>query len=188
MELCASYCWCGDLDMQPTQDMGAEYYNSKKMKMSRYSSDQFDRSTNSEALEPVKERRRKTNLPTVDATLKRIMKLIEKNKTISFRAHDKSSRGLHNGTSKRRSKFIGVLKNGFRWQVLINAGKSKKYIGTYCEEKEAALVHDFYAIGLNGLKANTNFTYDQQIIVDMISDYYANDKMFNPTIFADRVQ
>lgn len=144
--------------------------------------------TNSpKSLDPVKERKRKNNLPNVDANLERILKLIQKGKEVHFQATVKSSRGLHNGTSKRRSQYIGVLKNGFRWQVLINAGRTKKYIGTFCEEKEAALVHDFYSIGLNGLKAKTNFSYSQDLVVEMIQNYFETDRMFDPNEFSSRV-
>jgi len=92
------------------------------------------------------------------------MEMVTKCQPISFKASTKSSRGLHNGKSTRRSQFIGVLRNGKRWQVLINVGKKKKYIGTYAEEKEAAIVHDFYSIGLNGVGAKTNFSYDQTLV------------------------
>jgi hypothetical protein len=104
--------------------------------------------------------------------LKKILELISRGVKVSFICNSKSSRGLHNGTSKRRSKFIGVLKNGFRWQVLINSGKTKKYIGTYCDENEAASVHDLYSIGLNGLKAKTNFDYDEEGVKNMIQSYF----------------
>jgi len=118
----------------------------------------------------------------------RILGLVAKDKNINFVATYKSSRGLHNGTSKRRSKFIGVLKNGFRWQVLINAGRVKKYIGTFWDEKEAAVVHDFFSIGLNGLKAKTNFSYSQDIIVEMIENYFLADRIFEPELVMSKVQ
>ena len=133
-------------------------------------------------IDPVKNRKRKNNLPNLDRNLDKILKMSGKNR-LSFKPHLKSSRGLHNGTSRRRSRFIGVLKNGFRWQVLINVGRTKKYIGTYCEENEAALVHDFYAIGLNATNAKTNFAYNEQSVTAMIHHYYENDCVFDPSQF-----
>eukprot|EP00344_Euplotes_crassus_P010645 CAMPEP_0197000502 /NCGR_PEP_ID=MMETSP1380-20130617/5427_1 /TAXON_ID=5936 /ORGANISM="Euplotes crassus, Strain CT5" /LENGTH=39 /DNA_ID= /DNA_START= /DNA_END= /DNA_ORIENTATION= len=38
-----------------------------------------------------------------------ILKMIDSFKEVSFSATTKSSRGLHNGTSSRRSQYIGVL-------------------------------------------------------------------------------
>lgn len=116
------------------------------------------------------------------------MEKIGGDKTVTFKATIKSSRGLHNGKSQRRSKYIGVLRNGHRWQVLINVGKKKKYIGTYGDEKAAAVVHDFFSIGLNLNCAKTNFSFDQGTIVDMIANFTANDSVFDPTPFVDRVQ
>ena len=137
--------------------------------------------------EPVKERRRKNIMPDISANLDTIMEKVRSNETVFFKATTKSSRGLHNGKSQRRSKYIGVLRNGHRWQVLINVGKKKKYIGTFGDEKAAAIVHDFFSIGLNLNSAKTNFSYDQETIVDMISNFTSNDCLFEPHLFLDRM-
>ena len=79
----------------------------------------------------MKERKRRITLPDVDENLVKILELINGNFTIVFEARSKSSKGLHNGHSNRRSRYIGVLRNRQRWQVLINEGDKKKYIGTY---------------------------------------------------------
>eukprot|EP00345_Euplotes_harpa_P017447 CAMPEP_0168337688 /NCGR_PEP_ID=MMETSP0213-20121227/12349_1 /TAXON_ID=151035 /ORGANISM="Euplotes harpa, Strain FSP1.4" /LENGTH=65 /DNA_ID=CAMNT_0008343245 /DNA_START=333 /DNA_END=526 /DNA_ORIENTATION=+ len=52
-------------------------------------------------------------------------------------ATEKSQKGIHRNKSHRRSRFIGVSKNSHNWQVLLNLGNSKKYIGTYSTEEEA---------------------------------------------------
>ena len=135
----------------------------------------------------VNKKRRKYNLPDLSKNLNKILEMVTKCQTVSFQATTKSSRGLHNGKSTRRSQFIGVLRNGKRWQVLINVGKKKKYIGTYGNEKEAAVVHDFFSIGLNGGSAKTNFDYDQQLVVDMINSYYNNESVFTAANFIGRV-
>ena len=142
----------------------------------------------SEQQEPAKQRKRRSNLPNIDRNLKKILGLIKDSKEIVFEHNDKSSRGLHNGQSNRRSQFIGVLKNGHRWQVLINVGKVKKYIGTFWDEMEAALVHDFYCIGINGKRAKTNFTYDSNMLENMITSYYNSDKVFNPSLFTNYIE
>mmetsp|Transcript_2087 Transcript_2087/g.2357 ORF Transcript_2087/g.2357 Transcript_2087/m.2357 type:complete len:151 (+) Transcript_2087:217-669(+) len=134
-----------------------------------------------------REKKRKYNLPDLSKNLDKIMEMVTNCQGVTFEATTKSSRGLHNGKSNRRSQFIGVLRNGKRWQVLINVGKKKKYIGTYAEEKEAAVVHDFYSIGLNGLNAKTNFTLDQTIVGDMITSFSRNEEVFHPLQFIDRV-
>mmetsp|Transcript_11601 Transcript_11601/g.11543 ORF Transcript_11601/g.11543 Transcript_11601/m.11543 type:complete len:173 (+) Transcript_11601:137-655(+) len=130
---------------------------------------------------------RKSSLPEVAKNLNMILQMVECNQEVRFTATTKSSRGLHNGTSKRRSRYIGVLGNSTRWQVLINVRGKKKYIGTFGNEKEAAIVHDFYAIGLNGLEANTNFSYDGMTVQDMIMNYFTNENYFRASEFISRV-
>jgi hypothetical protein len=90
---------------------------------------------------------------------------------------------LGEDNSGRRSMFIGVSKNGQNWQVLINMGKFKKYIGTYPTEKEAAIAYDFYSICLHLKKAKTNFTYDRDVLLDMIQCYKENKNVFDPVRF-----
>ena len=108
----------------------------------------------------VKQRKRKSRLPNLDYQLKKIMRSINDGINVCFKSKSKTTRGLHNGESDRRSRFIGVLKGKSGWQTLINVGKTKRYIGTYTTESQAALVHDFYSIGINGLKAKTNFDHE----------------------------
>ena len=133
--------------------------------------------------EGVKERRRKNSLPNIDDNLLKILKVTQNNNNVVFISQNKSAKGLHNGVSDRRSHYIGVLRNRHRWQVLINEGKQKKYIGTYKTEEEAALVHDFYCIGINGINAKTNFAYTGVKVSQMIEDYYKYGKKFNPIHF-----
>jgi hypothetical protein len=87
----------------------------------------------------------------------------------------------------RRSKYIGVSKNGLHWQVLVNVGASKFYIGTFDNEKHAAIVYDFHAIALNPKGARVNFMYTNEIITDMIDNYLSNSKILDPTPFIHRV-
>ena len=90
-------------------------------------------------------------------------------------------------TKGRSSSSIGVSKNGENWQVLINWGKYKKYIGTFSSEKQAAITYDFYAICLHLSKAKTNFSYDQELITEMIASYNSKSKSFDASRFIDRL-
>ena len=44
-----------------------------------------------DVMEPMKDKKRRINLPNIDAILQRLMKLMERNKSITFRAQNKSS-------------------------------------------------------------------------------------------------
>uniref|UniRef100_A0A7S3N8K2 AP2/ERF domain-containing protein n=1 Tax=Euplotes harpa TaxID=151035 RepID=A0A7S3N8K2_9SPIT len=87
----------------------------------------------------------------------------------------------------RGSVFMGVSKNGEHWQVMINCGKDKKYIGTYLSEKEAAIAYDFYSICLHESKAKTNFSYDAGMVSRMVENYKRNLHNFTPAEFIDQV-
>ena len=131
-------------------------------------------------------RKRKSNLPDVSRNLKRLQAKINQTSDFSIKAKEKGKRGLHNGTSKRRSKYIGVSRNKTHWQTLINVGRIKRYIGTYQSEIESAMAYDFYAIGLHGQKASTNFTYSSDLLTDMINSYLQS-RSFEPYEFTSRI-
>ena len=130
---------------------------------------------------------KRTLLPDIDNNLVKLLHFIERGNQVSFERCSKSARGLFHGRSKRRSQYIGVLKNGVKCQVLLNEGKTKKYIGTYPSEVEAAIVHDFYSIGINGLSAKTNFDYNERQVAAMIQSYFEANKSFEPFIFASHI-
>ena len=128
-------------------------------------------------------RHRKNSLPNINRNLQKILIISYNGKEVAFKHSFKSARGLFYGVSRRRSQYIGVLKNRGKWQVLINEGRIKKYIGTYLSETEAAVVHDFYSIGINGLSAKTNFSYNHSQVMKMIEIYFSNNQTFDPSIF-----
>jgi hypothetical protein len=65
---------------------------------------------------------------------------------------------------KRSSKYRGVSKNGNKWQVLIMINNKKFYLGNYPSEDLAARIYDIQAIKSWGVKARTNFVYDNNQI------------------------
>ena len=82
--------------------------------------------------------------------------------------------------SSKRSRFIGVFKNGEVWQALININNRKTYIGTYDTEGEAARAFDFYSILIHFFDAKTNFDYTKENIINMIMNFKLNDNTFIP--------
>ena len=179
MQFWENFCWW---------DLQDNTFESTKIRINlKYDADYSNYQVKDYLLDPIKQRKRRSNLPNIDANLMKLLNFISLNKKIEFDHWSKSSRGLHNGVSTRRSQFIGVLKNGNRWQVLINVGRTKKYIGTFLNEKEAAIVHDFYSMGINGRKGKTNFSYNKDLVESMITSYFANDKYFDSTPFIQMV-
>ena len=73
---------------------------------------------------------------------------------------------------KTSSKYRGVSKNGSNWQVLIMINHKKYYLGSYPSEDLAAVIYDIQAIKNWGVKAKTNFVYDNNQI----------KKIYNKTI------
>lgn len=134
-------------------------------------------------LPPVKKRKRKVHLPNIEKNLRKILYAANNGEYLIFKGAGKTTRGLHRGKSKRRSRYIGVLTNNKRWQSLINVGPTKRYIGTFCTEEQAALSYDFYAIGMHLKKANINFTYTAENLKPLIEDYLASSNWFEPSKF-----
>jgi len=58
------------------------------------------------------------------------------------------------------SKYRGVSRNGNKWQVLSMAKNKKYYLGSYNSEEFAARIYDIHAIKMRGIKARTNFRYN----------------------------
>lgn len=64
----------------------------------------------------------------------------------------------------RSSKYRGVSKNGNKWQALIMKNNKKYFLGNYNSEDLAAKIYDIQAIKNWGIKAKTNFVYDDNQI------------------------
>jgi len=139
-----------------------------------------------DSLSPVKtvrKRKRKNNLPEIETHIKDLQTLIKNGSLMFIRYTSKNLNALTVDNCKRRSQYTGVSRNGRNWQVLVNMGKEKKYIGSYTSEKEAALAYDFYTICLHKTKAKTNFNYHSSLIEQMIESYRGNKNVFVPTEF-----
>ena len=132
-------------------------------------------------------RTRKSNLPNIKNKLQRILQRKNEGKLTPFKQCIKRIRGGLGNKSGRRSRYVGVSKNNQHWQVLINVGNSKKYIGTYATQKQAAIAYDFYCIAIHSTKAKVNFTYSIELIELMINSYFENDEHFDPIEFESLV-
>jgi hypothetical protein len=78
--------------------------------------------------------------------------------------------------NKTSSKYRGVSRNGNNWQVLIMIKNKNYYIGTYPSEEIAAKIYDIVAIKSQGVKARTNFPYNN-IQIKNIYEANINIKM-----------
>ena len=174
-----NFCWC----QLQTYNLLEEKPDVFKLSTNMHAPQCDFENSNYSNLNLSTESNNKGPLPNIRSTLVRILQLVDNWGDISFSHWNKSQRGFYHGISKRRSSFIGVSKNGRRYQVLINEGRTKKYIGTFSSELEAATVHDFYAIGINGRKAKTNFSYDCEQVIAMIRSYFKNDEYFDAKLF-----
>ena len=103
---------------------------------------------------PILERKRKNRLPNVDRNLKYLRTRIESGHQFKWSANEKTTNDLHGGVSDRRSKYLGVSRNNQRFQTLLNIRNKKQYIGTFCDELEAAIAYDFYSIAIKKTKGH----------------------------------
>ena len=88
------------------------------------------------------------------------------------------------GKTKRSSKYRGVSKNGNQWQVLFMDHNKKSYVGSYCSEEVAARIYDILEMKKRGIKARTNFKYNN-IQMKRIKDMDIDIKSKNINDFID---
>mmetsp|Transcript_12267 Transcript_12267/g.12305 ORF Transcript_12267/g.12305 Transcript_12267/m.12305 type:complete len:111 (-) Transcript_12267:2-334(-) len=96
---------------------------------------------------------------------------ILKDLTISFSSSSKKTRETTGASLSRRSQYIGVSRNNSNWQALINVKNTKKYIGTFEDELEAAKTYDIYAVAMRREKALLNFSYTAQEMLTAIDHF-----------------
>lgn len=105
-------------------------------------------------------------------SLVEVLNLIKNPEEVVFYGKKKGKE--RNINSRRRSRFIGVCRNGGHWQALISINKKKTYIGTYTVENEAARAYDFYWMLVHWMSAKTNFSYTKSTVLGLINEYYNN--------------
>lgn len=136
----------------------------------------------------LRKRMRKRSLPNISKNLDKMLNEITNNVWFMIKGRKKTMRGTHNGASIRRSKFMGVSRNGNHWQTLINVDRKKRYINTFTSELEAAITFDFYSIGIHGWNAKTNFSYNGEFLMQMISSFKSSDGNFDPSDFVQAIE
>ena len=184
-EASEKYCWClnGIWDCQSLNQTA--YYS---IIQSNYMHEFCGLSqTGFEQKKEIKTRKRRNAVIDIDSKISQIFTWIRNGSLHYIFGRSKQKSPFLENSKGRSSDYIGVSKNGENWQVLINNGKYKKYIGTYASEKQAAITYDFFAICLHLSKAKTNFSYDQELITEMIASYDYSAKKFDATNFINRV-
>ena len=73
-----------------------------------------------------------------------------------------------------RSEYIGVTKNGKRWQAMVNVGLKKVYIASYRSERDAAVCFDLHSLMLHSLTAKVNFDYTKEELLQLLHAYREN--------------
>lgn len=100
------------------------------------------------------------------------IKFIDNNKIVYINSYLLNQKKIkkHNRCSekKRSSKYRGVSKNGNKWQVIIHNKNCKSYINTYSSEEDAARIYDIISLKYRGIKAKTNFEYNNSQIKKII--------------------
>lgn len=69
------------------------------------------------------------------------------------------------------------------WQALVVVKTLKIYLGTFVDEKEAAVMYDFYSILGHRDSAKVNFDYTYREILAMMDSFLAQGKVFDPRPF-----
>ena len=192
MGILSQYCWWSEpCDTLKDTDEEEEKPNIVKLKLES----SIDTVSTSQQTPKTKSPKKKS-LPNIEAKIRKVLEKIHNGSITEFKASKKKVKGFFSNRSGRRSKYIGVSKNNYNWQVLINVGNRKKYIGTFPSQKEAAVAYDFYSIALHGERAKTNFNYSNEVVEEMVmsclnscSDDDSKDatRMFDPCKFTDRV-
>jgi hypothetical protein len=99
------------------------------------------------------------------------IKVFKNNKTVYMNSYwiynpSKKPKSSKNSLmiNRRSSKYRGVSRNGNNWQVFLMINRSKTYVGTFPSEEIAARVYDIMSIKYRGIKARTNFIYNNDQI------------------------
>ncbi|CAI2372227.1 unnamed protein product [Moneuplotes crassus] len=119
----------------------------------------------------ISTRRRRCSRFNIRARLFRLRNRLLKDLSMLFKSTIKKERSPEDASQRRRSRFIGVSRNSSNWQALINVKNTKRYIGTFGDELEAAKTYDIYAVALRRDKALLNFDYTAQEVISAIDHF-----------------
>lgn len=97
---------------------------------------------------------------------------------VLVRKSEKPARSKNSKHPEKRSEYIGVSKNGTKWQALVVIGKHKVYMGSFKEEAEASTVFDFYSILTHAKDAKVNKSYTIREVLNMVHNFKLNNNDF----------
>lgn len=116
--------------------------------------------------------------------LAKIEDIADQHKTILHKS-EKPAKSKNSKHPEKRSKYIGVSKNGNNWQALVVIGLNKVYLGTFKTEIEASYVFDFYSIISHFTEAKVNRSYNSAQILNMIMNFKDNNDDFDVEKYLD---
>lgn len=79
-------------------------------------------------------------------------------------------------TAKRKgglSRYRGVSRDGKKWRAIINANGMRLNLGSFDNEKKAAIAYDLAAPVMHGEFARPNFVHDRDAVTAFIEAYVA---------------
>ena len=177
MEGLSKYCWW---DVIPPKVFIKEQKPTESSAMTQAS-------TRSQRSDNFKSRRKRISLPKILDNIQNLLVKLDTGEVRGFLPSEKTERRNSSHRSNRQSEYIGVSRNGNYWQVLKNFNNSKKYIGGFTNEKEAAITYDFYSMAIDAERAKVNFRYTPELIREMIDHFIANNQMFDASTFVSKV-
>jgi len=91
---------------------------------------------------------------------------------------EKPARSKNSKHPEKRSNYIGVSKNGKKWQALVVIGKHKVYLGSYKTEEQAATTFDFYSLLTQLKEVKVNRDYLTVDVINMLENFKRNNNAF----------
>ena len=79
-------------------------------------------------------------------------------------------RKMRKGDHTNSAKYIGLSRNGKKWQVLLMIDGWRCYMTSKTSQIECAWIYDKLVIYMNGLAAKTNFAYTKSQVFAFIEE------------------
>ena len=89
---------------------------------------------------------------------------------VVIKAALKKQRALVGSKPENCARYIGLSRNGKKWQVLVMIDKKWTYITSLANQEACAWVYDKMIIYLNGMSAKTNFTYTKWEVESIVEE------------------